>query len=81
MTGPLRDVAKLGNDGLACSALPAGSLAGAIALIQRGTCFFSDKINNAQNAGAIAVVIYQSSGVDTIRGCRRRVEHGHSGAS
>ena len=57
---PLRDVAKLGNDGLGCAALPAGSLAGAVALIQRGTCFYSDKINNAQNAGAIAVVIYQA---------------------
>jgi minor extracellular serine protease Vpr len=68
ISGPIRDVASLGNDGLACSALPAGSLAGAIALVQRGTCFFSDKINNAQNAGAIAVVIYQSSGLDAING-------------
>src|SRR4051794_12687773 len=65
VSGPLRDVAKLGNDGLACAALPAGSLAGAIALVQRGTCFYTDKINNAQNAGAIAVVIYESSGVET----------------
>ncbi len=64
--GPIRDTTKLGNDGLACSALPAGSLAGAIALVQRGTCFFTDKINNAQNAGAIAVVIYQPAGIDTV---------------
>ncbi len=35
---PLRDVTQLQNDGLACSALPAGSLTGAIALVQRGTC-------------------------------------------
>lgn len=56
------DVSTTGNDGLACAALPAGSLAGAIALIGKGTCFYSDKINNAQNAGAVAVVLYESSG-------------------
>src|SRR5260370_11320018 len=33
ITAPLRDVASLGNDGLACTALPAGSLTGTIALI------------------------------------------------
>jgi uncharacterized protein (TIGR03437 family) len=66
MTAAVRDVAQLQNDGLACSALPAGSLAGAIALIQRGTCFFSDKITNAQNAGAVGVILYQQSGTDSI---------------
>jgi len=43
-----------------------GSLAGAIAIVQRGVCSFSDKINNAQNAGAIGVIIYQLSGHDEI---------------
>lgn len=65
-SAPLIDVTKLGNDGLACTGLPAGSLNGSIALIQRGTCVFSDKINNAQNAGAAGVIIYQSSGLDNI---------------
>jgi subtilisin family serine protease len=41
----------------ACSALPAGSLAGKIALIARGTCDFSTKIRYAQLAGAIAVLV------------------------
>ena len=41
----------------ACSALPAGSLAGEIALISRGTCTFSAKIRNAQTAGAVAVLV------------------------
>jgi minor extracellular serine protease Vpr len=63
---PIKDVAQTGNDGLACSSLPSGALAGAIALIQRGTCNFSDKIINAQNAGAIGVIIYQTSGQNTI---------------
>lgn len=66
LTAPVRDVSKLQNDGLACSALPAGSLSGAIALIQRGTCFFSDKINFAAGAGAVGVIIYQVSGHDDI---------------
>src|SRR6185436_11131358 len=41
----------------ACSALPAGSLTGKIALIGRGTCDFSTKIRYAQLAGAIAVLV------------------------
>ena len=62
---PLRDVAQLQNDGLACSALPAGSLAGAIALVRRGTCIYSNKVINAQNAGAAGVILYRESGSDT----------------
>ncbi len=41
----------------ACAALPAGSLAGRIALISRGSCTFSAKIRNAQAAGAAAVLV------------------------
>ncbi len=62
VTAPLRDVAKLGNDGLACSALPANSLNGAFALIERGTCDFSVKVVNAQAAGAAGVVFYMADG-------------------
>jgi minor extracellular serine protease Vpr len=58
----LRDVGAVGGDAQGCGALPAGSLAGAIAVVQRGTCFYSDKINNAQTAGAVGVIIYQASG-------------------
>ena len=46
------------NDG--CNALPAGSLAGAVALIRRGTCTFTVKATNAQNAGAVGVVLYNN---------------------
>ena len=62
LTAPLIDVAQLGNDGLACAALPAGSLNGAFALVQRGNCVFSDKINFAQAAGAVGVIVYQAAG-------------------
>jgi hypothetical protein len=52
------DVGTLDGTGLACSALPARSLAGRIALILRGTCTFETKLNNAQRAGAAAAVVY-----------------------
>jgi hypothetical protein len=50
------------NDGVAptsdgCEALPAGSLTGKIALIDRGLCGFVVKAKIAQNAGALAVII------------------------
>jgi minor extracellular serine protease Vpr len=51
---------------IACSALPAGSLTGKIALISRGTCSFSVKIRNAQDAGAIAVIVVNNVGGDPI---------------
>jgi uncharacterized protein (TIGR03437 family) len=61
ITAPLRDVVSVGNDGFACSALPAGSLTGTIALIQRGGgCAFSDKVGNAMDAGAIGVILYMA---------------------
>jgi uncharacterized protein (TIGR03437 family) len=56
----LVNVSSLQNDSLACDALPGGSLTGRIAVIQRGTCAFSDKIGNAQRAGAIGVIVYNN---------------------
>jgi uncharacterized protein (TIGR03437 family) len=60
LTAPVRDA------GQACSALPAGSLAGAIALIQRGNCYFDQKINFAQTAGAVGAIVYLDSGDDIL---------------
>src|SRR6266545_4636584 len=45
------------NDG--CTIAP-GTLTGKIALIRRGTCGFYNKAINAQNAGAIGVVLYNN---------------------
>ena len=56
--GPLADVSALDQNGQACSALPAGGLTGKVALVFRGVCFFEDKLNNVQQAGAIAAVVY-----------------------
>lgn len=66
--GPVPSVANfsgaiaLANDGVGtgsdgCEAFPAGSLAGQAALVDRGTCSFKIKTRNAQNAGAIAVLV------------------------
>src|SRR5260370_40793612 len=60
ISAPLVDVASLGNDGLACSGLPAGSLNGAFALIKRGTCPFAGKETDALDAGAVGVVFYMA---------------------
>ncbi|WP_199614184.1 S8 family peptidase [Paenibacillus alkalitolerans] len=49
-----------GGDSLACTPISDTPLAGKIALIQRGSCTFTTKINNAAAAGATAVVIYQN---------------------
>jgi minor extracellular serine protease Vpr len=57
---PLVDITQLGNDGLACTTLPAGSLNGSYALILRGTCTFDTKTTNAQVAGAIGVILYMA---------------------
>jgi uncharacterized protein (TIGR03437 family) len=62
LRAPVLDAATRGNDGLACTALPAGSLAGAIAIVQRGgSCFLDAKINNAEAAGAVGVILYQTA--------------------
>jgi len=62
LTAPLRDVAALDGTGYACSSLPAGSLDGTIALIERSVCLFATKVLNAQNAGAVGVILYMVPG-------------------
>ena len=53
VSGPL----KVASPADACTALAAGSLTGTVAIVDRGTCDFTIKVLNAQNAGARAVVI------------------------
>jgi uncharacterized protein (TIGR03437 family) len=61
-TAPLVDVTALDGTGFGCSGFPAGSLTGAIALITRANCLFYTKVVNAYNAGAVGVVMVQTSG-------------------
>jgi minor extracellular serine protease Vpr len=44
-----------------CLPFPAGSFTGAVALIRRGSCAFTVKAQNAEAAGAVAVVLYNHS--------------------
>ncbi len=67
LTAPVVDVIGLGNDGNACVSLPANSLTGAIALVSRGTCEFFVKANNAQAAGAIGVIVYDTQSDNIFR--------------
>ncbi len=58
------DVDSGNGDG--CSAFPGGTFTGAVALIERGGgCSFSIKVNNADDAGAIAAIIFNDTG-DTL---------------
>ena len=73
-------VLALVNDGVAptsdaCTTLPAGSMSGKIALIDRGTCDFVTKVKNAQSAGAIAAIIANNAGdsIFTMGGTSRTI--------
>jgi subtilisin family serine protease len=66
LTAPLGVVADGAGLGTACTALPADSLAGHTALISRGGCTFGTKVDAAQRAGAVAVVIVNSVPGDPI---------------
>jgi minor extracellular serine protease Vpr len=61
LTAPIVDVTQLGDDPLLCTAPAAGSLTGQVALIFRGTCYFSVKVPNAYAAGAVGVIIINNS--------------------
>ncbi len=66
ITAPLKDVGATELDGFACRPLARDSLAGAIALVDRGGCAYATKVANAQRAGAVAVVFVQSGGSNFI---------------
>ncbi len=65
LSGRVRTAQSAGNDGFGCSAFPGGALSGVIVVVNRGNCDFEDKVVNAQAAGALAVVVVNSSGRDT----------------
>ncbi len=57
VSGPVELARDAGGSTLGCTPLGAGALAGKIALVDRGTCTFNVKARNAQDAGAIALVV------------------------
>lgn len=64
-TTPLTADLKIPNIIDGCTPITAGSLTGKIAYIKRGDCNFSVKVRNAQDAGAVAVVIANNKVEDT----------------
>ncbi|KAI9277370.1 peptidase S8/S53 domain-containing protein [Sporodiniella umbellata] len=61
VSGDLAVAAKEGVVGDACQVSDISEdVKGKIALIQRGTCSFTDKVNNAAAAGAVSVVFYNN---------------------
>lgn len=68
--GPLSGTVALADDGVgigsdACEPL-VGFPAGQIALLDRGTCTFVIKVKNAQDAGAVAVIVANNVGGNPI---------------
>jgi len=59
----------VGNDSLACDSIAAGSLAGKVVVIRRGTCEFGRKSLNAEKAGALAVIIVNHFNNAADNGC------------
>lgn len=58
---PLVDWADTGGAVTACVPAPdPGPVAGNLAVISRGACTFTTKIRNAQNAGAVGVLVYNN---------------------
>ena len=66
----IADVGTIGANRLGCDPLPDNSLSGRIALMERGTCSSAKKVNTAQTAGAIAVVLtgFENAGVFQLSG-------------
>ncbi|MEK6410850.1 MAG: S8 family serine peptidase [Acidobacteriota bacterium] len=54
--------------GRACEGIPAGSLNGKIALIERGNCPFATKVNSAAAAGARAVIVFNRDASEDTEG-------------
>ncbi|MBK8256325.1 MAG: S8 family serine peptidase [Polyangiaceae bacterium] len=65
LDAPITGELVLANPPLACAPLTnAAEISGKIALIDRGTCAFSDKHQEAVNAGAAAVVVVDNQAAD-----------------
>ncbi len=70
-TTGVTDTIVLAEDGAGPSSTDAcesitSNVAGSIAVADRGTCAFVVKVKNAQNAGAVGVIIANNIGVDSI---------------
>ncbi|RFF27534.1 MULTISPECIES: S8 family serine peptidase [unclassified Wenzhouxiangella] len=60
VSGPVIVADELGSDLFGCEPYPDNSLDDAIAFIQRGDCTFEAKVENATDAGAAAVLVFNN---------------------
>ena len=65
LTAPMMLGSALDN-GDACNPFPAKSLLGQIVIAERGQCWFLDKIENADAAGALGVVVVNNTGTNEL---------------
>lgn len=65
LTAQVVDIRKWDTTGLGCTIAgtwpQAGVAAGKILILQRGTCFFTEKLQNAVTSGASAVIVYNAA--------------------
>ena len=66
LTAPATQTSDLDNR-LGCDPYQAQALSGRIAVIERGTCFFRDKVEHADAAGASGVLVINHEGDDLLR--------------
>ncbi len=57
---------NVGTESDGCEVFPQDVFLGAIALIDRGNCTFVTKVRNAENSGAIAVIVANNAGDDLV---------------
>lgn len=65
LTAPMALASDFGNQD-ACAPFPSDSLSGSIVVAERGNCWFVDKIEHADQAGAVGVVIFNHSESDEL---------------
>ena len=63
-SGTLTPTRGPGGETTACPGEIANNVSGRVALVERGGCNFVDKVLEAQEAGAVGVVVYNRSGAD-----------------
>lgn len=82
ITGPIGFVDAFAvGPGRACGAFSAGAFAGKVAVIERGDCFFKDKVEAAAAAGAAGVIIYNQDSSERVDGGETLIRMDLDGAS
>ena len=65
LTAPVKLASDLG-DALGCEGYDGGALEGAIVIVDRGECFFQQKVEHADTAGAVGVLVINHDGDELV---------------